>query len=94
MGYGAERTDNMITCELWTYDVWGNADDGYEVNDRHCITRSLELPDFEDDTILAAIRKYYKTAKDNIDIDGDDMTAYMTQISDGYPLCELIVVGL
>lgn len=25
--------------ELWTYDLWGNEEDGYTVNDRFCIDR-------------------------------------------------------
>ena len=29
--------------DLWSYDVWGNADDGYDVNDRHCLNREIEI---------------------------------------------------
>lgn len=29
--------------EVWTYDVWGNETDGYEVNDRICIDRHCHL---------------------------------------------------
>jgi hypothetical protein len=31
------------TWELWSYDVWGNAADGYEVNDRSCWDREYPL---------------------------------------------------
>ena len=31
------------TWELWTYDVWGNEEDGYTVNDRQCIDREYHL---------------------------------------------------
>jgi len=27
--------------ELWFYDVWGNEQDGFEVNDRHCVNRDF-----------------------------------------------------
>jgi hypothetical protein len=32
--------------EIWTYDVWGNAEDGYEVNDRYNQERQavMEIP--------------------------------------------------
>lgn len=29
--------------ELWTYDVWGNKQDGYEVNDRSCMAREYPI---------------------------------------------------
>lgn len=31
------------TYTLWSYDVWGNAEDGYEVNDRSAYCRDLEI---------------------------------------------------
>lgn len=31
------------TFEVWTYDVWGNAKDGFEVNDRCCINRKVTI---------------------------------------------------
>lgn len=30
-------------CEVWTYDVWGNVEDGWTVNDRSCAAREAEL---------------------------------------------------
>ena len=29
--------------DLWSYDVWGNAEDGYNVNDRSCLNRKIEI---------------------------------------------------
>ena len=29
--------------ELWNYDVWGNAKDGFEVNDRSCFDREYPM---------------------------------------------------
>jgi hypothetical protein len=29
---------------LWFYDVWGNEQDGFEVNDRHCASRDFIVP--------------------------------------------------
>lgn len=40
------RTNRKLTavCEVWTYDVWGNARDGWDVNDRNCIHRKWDAP--------------------------------------------------
>ena len=29
---------------LWFYDVWGNEEDGFSVNDRHCASRDFIIP--------------------------------------------------
>ena len=34
----------IAVCEVWTYDVWGNEEEGYEVNDRCCVERAAEIP--------------------------------------------------
>lgn len=31
------------TWEVWTYDVWGNAEDGYDVNDRYNVSRDYAI---------------------------------------------------
>ncbi len=33
----------IAICEVWTYDVRGNARDGFEVNDRSCQDRAARL---------------------------------------------------
>ena len=30
--------------ELWFYDVWGNEEEGFTVNDRHCANRDFVIP--------------------------------------------------
>ena len=32
---------------VWTYDVWGNATDGYEVNDRYCVASTHPIDEHE-----------------------------------------------
>ncbi len=34
----------IAICELRTYDVWGNAADGYDVNNSFVCDRALEVP--------------------------------------------------
>ena len=40
------RTEHkaIAICEIWTYDVWGNEEDGYDVNDKSCRDRQYEIP--------------------------------------------------
>ena len=33
-----------ISYELWFYDVWGNEEDGFSVNDRYCVDREFIVP--------------------------------------------------
>jgi hypothetical protein len=90
------------TWELWSYDVWGNARDGYEVNDRSCFDRdypmTLKVETANPDSSQAfdfsyptdkQIRKALELTKVQLDIDGDDMTIYVNRSRDGYPLGEL-----
>lgn len=49
----------MQTYTLWSYDVWGNEEDGWEVNDRCALDRNLELPSTnstDEEGILSEIR--------------------------------------
>ncbi len=93
--------------EVWTYDVWGNADDGYEVNDRTCVDRRCVL--YAPATIYnvgtdrefkgaypsdAQIREVLGLEPDTpIDVDGDDLSIYVDLESDGYPVGELLCVS-
>ena len=71
---------------LYTYDVWGNARDGFEVNNRYHRADDIELPECPSDK---DIRKALGI-KVAIETDGDDMTIYVNRASNGKPLCELI----
>lgn len=31
-------------CEVWHFDVWGNAREGWDVNDRSCAERDARIP--------------------------------------------------
>lgn len=90
------------TWEVWTYDVWGNAKDGYDVNDRSCYDREYPMtlkvqvnnPETELEFLSAyptdkQIREALGVGKVRLDFDGDDLTIYVNRESDGYPLGEL-----
>jgi len=81
-----------ISYELWFYDVWGNAEDGYEVNNRFCNNRNLEI-ECADDTgpTMAQIAEILGCDESEIeDGGGDDMVIYIDESADGKPLCEFI----
>lgn len=92
----------LTVWEAWDYDVWGNAEEGYDVNNR------FRIGEFEEN---AAIRVYnagteheFRSAELSddqirdmlgiraevpIETDGDDMVIYVTAEENGYPLGEL-----
>lgn len=102
------KNERKSLWEVWTYDVWGNATDGYEVNDRCKIASTHELIEYE--TVFnsgtnlefsswtprdAEIIAAFGLVHDNepeVDIDGDDDCIYVHLSDDGYPLGELIRV--
>ena len=92
------------TWEVWTYDVWGNARDGYEVNDRHCASReyAIAVPiETCNPNTPHAFDHAYPTVRQiraalgvtgepyGVEVDGDDLTIYVTRGRDGYPIGEL-----
>lgn len=86
--------------ELRTYDVWGNAKDGFEVNDtfrQGTIDLKLEAKKYNAGTsheFLSAsptdkqLRAVFGT-RAGIETDGDDMTIYVRRTRDDYPLGEI-----
>ena len=86
---------------LRTYDVWGNAKDGYEVNDVYSsgtVELELEVKTYNVGTPQqfdsaypsdAQLRKALGLGKHQIETDGDDLTVYVNRARDGKPLCEL-----
>ncbi len=89
--------------EVWTYDVWGNAKDGYKVNDRYKQHEDYEIKCRVEIANPGTIRAFeYCTPSDyaikqalsikkwiKIETEGDDMTIYVNATKDGYPIGEL-----
>lgn len=98
-----KRTEST-TWEIWTYDVWGNARDGFDVNDLRCESRehaiNIPVETFNPGT-AHAFDGAYPTVRQiraalgvtgepyGVDVDGDDCTIYVTRTRDGYPIGEL-----
>ena len=88
--------------EMATYDVWGNARDGFEVNNvyrrREPITLVLTVEKYNVGTpqeFEAAtptdrqIRRIFGLGRQQIDTDGDDLTIYVNRAVNSYPYGEL-----
>ena len=89
------------TWELRSYDVWGNARDGYEVNDSFRdgeVTIRLKVEvnnagmpgEFLSATPSdSQIRRAMGLRRFRLDTDGDDTTIYVNRQRDGYPCGEM-----
>jgi hypothetical protein len=92
------------TWEIRHYDVWGNAKDGYDVNDSFVVEREYPLT-LEVKTYNAGTSQEFKSAyptdkqirdamdcrgRVQLDLEGDDLTIYATARRLGYPLGEMI----
>jgi len=81
-----------MKATVWSYDVWGNEKDGFDVNDRSCFARDIDCPE----KILGSDRELLKWLKDigfivkgirlaSLRFDGDDTSIVIEQANNGYP---------
>ena len=89
------------TWEMRTYDVWGNARDGFEVNDSHRageVTLRLKIEtnnrgtagEFESAYPSdSQIRNALGLGRYKLDLDGDDLHIYVNRASNSYPEGEM-----
>lgn len=76
----------MIKTKLVDYfDVWGNAEDGWEVNNLCVLIETIELENLEDETILDALHE--------IGWLSELATLETIEISDEYPFFEITEKG-
>jgi hypothetical protein len=65
--------------DVYSLDVWGNEEDGYEVNDRSKIGTVALPPDYTDEYLLKTLKaegliNYSKKHLRHIEIEGDDFS--------------------
>lgn len=94
----------LTVWEMSTYDVWGNKDDGYEVNDvyRHGEVRIRLKVETNNPGKSGEFQSAYPSDRQlqsifgtraALDTDGDDTTIYVNRASDGYQIGELHCVS-
>ncbi len=88
----------MNKYKVWVYDVWGNAHDGFEVNNRFSTSIFIEVDPDDDAQIIRELKSAGIIKKgcrfSSFDIDGEpDYTMYVNQVNAAvgglYPICEL-----
>ncbi len=87
----------MAQYELWSFDVWGNEKDGYEVNDRSNWTYNFQMDSESTDAqIVKALVDWGFLADhvkpSDIEIEGDGEHFFFNDAATHYPLGELILV--
>ena len=102
------RTRTAI-YDVFTYDVWGNEEDGYEVNDVYPLARGVEVKqeeaEYNGDTPhpfidwdvpdKEIIKALNIKPRTAIEVNGEDgAVLYVEASADCYPLGELHFVGL
>lgn len=94
----------LTKWEMRTYDVWGNAKDGYEVNNsfssgehelRLKVHTHNQGTEFEFQSAHPSDYQLQKLfgIRCKLDTDGDDLNVYINRASDGYPIGELYCVS-
>lgn len=90
------KTHAVLKFREVTYDVWGNARDGFEVNDKFRGSAIVSLtPEATDGDIMAALRaagiipRGSRATSYSIEWDGGDNPVYISRRKDGKPLGEL-----
>jgi alpha-tubulin suppressor-like RCC1 family protein len=88
--------DNVVIYyNVWLLDSWGNAEEGWDVNDRSKVG-TIALPkDASDTEIIVELKKHRylssKASEDDIAIGGDDMMITIDDAETGEPLYTLEV---
>jgi hypothetical protein len=86
----------IVYADIWEYDVWGNENDGYEVNDRSCTARKQAIMkkawDSEKEMIELSRRFFFIDDDAEIELSGDDFTIYVD--ADNKPVGEFQLVDI
>lgn len=87
------REKEMKKWTVWSYDTWGNDQEGYTVNDRS-EEGTIELPGEPTDAdIMTAIEPYFDISRVTIDngISDDTVIEIVLEEDDGYPVGQLVI---
>ena len=89
-----------VKAKVYGLDVWGNKDDGFEVNDSWIVRQEMEFDLDSDASILEALKDTGILSQDcmlkDIIIDGDDMIINVDEAGDenslGMPIVRLEII--
>lgn len=82
---------------LWTYDVWGNEEDGFEVNDTYKVVDKLtiDIETITDEEILDLLKEFNvvdeSATLDDIYIDYMSDAIYVDEADTRKPLCGIVM---
>lgn len=87
------------TYRVWSYEVWGNARDGFEVNNRFKTNATIDIDELDSNAdiirslkSIGFLRRGCRFSSFEIDRE-PDYTLYVTQTNQAvgglYPICEL-----
>jgi len=84
------ETTTTSTYRLYTYDLWGNSEDGFEVNDIMSTGLTYDIPDEATDAEILAI--VFEGDKESFEVNGNyccSDTIYIDSVEEGAPAYEL-----
>jgi hypothetical protein len=64
------------------FDVWGNKEDGWEVNNLCCLYEDIDLPDLEDETLIGKLKE--------LGFFNEKASTENTEVVDYYPYLEVV----
>ena len=76
---------------FWSYDVWGNENDGFEVNDVYSSMAVVNIDERISDEDICEIVKSWYGEKVVMDQGSDVDVMYFSSEANGQPICELRV---
>jgi hypothetical protein len=86
----------IVYADIWEYEVWGNDDDGFVVNDKFCIARKhafMKRAWDSEDEMIELSRRFFSIIDDaEIELSGDDKTIYVD--ADNMPVGEFQLVDI
>lgn len=88
---------NEFDGNVWdvlSLDVWGNADDGWEVNAAYFTGTRIEFDSIDDekaivDALIEADILIPGASADGLEIEGDEYMLFISDVEDGCPIVHL-----
>lgn len=83
----------MSKYQLYTYDLWGNDKDGYNINDYYVQNEFFDILDDMTEQQIISLIDFTKPSNIEIANHSPENEIYFVTIEEGRPVCELRLVG-